>query len=99
MGVAEWGEAGHVLGSRLVSLGPEPLERCVHVDGVPQHHDVDDEAKGAELVLLPLAVALPELAAPAVEDGSGEPMASLVAVELDQDAAAVGLVVDVARAG
>ena len=53
--------------------------------------------EGAELILLPLAVALPQLAALAVEDDAGEPVASFAAVELDQDAPAVGLVVDVGQ--
>ena len=56
-----------------------------------------DEAEAAELVLLALAVALPELAALAVKDHAGEPMAAFVAVELGQDAPPVAFVVDEAE--
>jgi len=48
----------------------------------------------AELVFLPFAVALAKLAALAVEDGAGELVAAFAAVELDQDAPTVALVVD-----
>ena len=41
------------------------------------------------------AVALAQLTALAVEDGSGEGVAAFGAVELGEDAAAVGLVVEV----
>jgi hypothetical protein len=31
---------------------PQMVQGCLHVSGVPEHDDVDDEAQGAELVLL-----------------------------------------------
>jgi hypothetical protein len=60
---------------------------------------LDDEPEGAELSWssLSFAIALAELTALAVEDGSGQRVAAFGAVELDEDAAAVGLVVDVAN--
>ena len=92
-------EPGDVLGADVVALGAELVERRVHVDRVPEHDDVDHQPERAELVLLAFAVALAQLAALAVEDDAGELVAALAAVELDQDAPPVGLVVDEARAG
>ncbi len=64
------------------------------VDRVPDHGDVDYEAESAELVLLALVVSLPQFAALAMEHDAGELVPALAAVELDQDTAAIGLVVD-----
>jgi len=55
-----------------VSARPELGEGGVEVAGVPQHDGVEDEAEGAELVLLAFPVTLAELAALAVEDLAGE---------------------------
>jgi hypothetical protein len=43
------------------------VEGSIHVDRVPQDDGVDDQAKGAELILLALAVALAQFTALAVE--------------------------------
>ena len=51
--------------------------------------------KRAELVLLAFTVALAQLAALAVEDDARELVTALAAIELGEDAAAIGLVVDV----
>jgi hypothetical protein len=42
------------------------VEGSIHVDRVPQDDGVDDQAKGAELILLALAVALAQFTALAV---------------------------------
>jgi hypothetical protein len=55
----------------IESLRPELVEDGIHVDRVPQNDGVDDQAKGAELVFLALAVALAQLDALAVEDDDG----------------------------
>jgi len=73
------------------------VEGCVLVSGVPEHDGVDDEAEGAELVFLSFSVALPELPPLAVEYRAGEGVAALGAVELGQDSASVGLVVEVGK--
>ena len=42
-----------------ITLGFQRLNGRVHVDRLPQDHDVDKQFEGAELVLLTFAVALP----------------------------------------
>ena len=91
---SERGQAGDIRGDHVVTLVAQPVEGGIHVDRIPQYHEVDDDAERAELILLPLAVALAELAALAVKDDPGELVATLAAVELDQDAPAVALVID-----
>ena len=88
-------QAGHVRGVHLDALGAELSEGRVHVNRVPEHNDVDHEAERAELVLLALAVALAQLALLAVEDGTRQPVAALVPVELAEDAATEPLVAGV----
>src|SRR5437588_7443751 len=68
------------------------VERCLHVAGVPEHDDVDDEAEGAELVLLALPVALPQLTFLAVEDLACKLVAGLAVVEGREDRPAVDLI-------
>jgi hypothetical protein len=63
-------------------LGTELAEGGVGVAGVPQHNGVEDQAERAELVLLPFAVGLAELAALAVEDLAGQPVAGILDGEL-----------------
>jgi len=69
-------------------------QRGVHVDRVPEHHGVDDQAESTELVFLALSIALPQLAALAVEYGPRQHVPPFTTVELHQNAAAVGLVVE-----
>jgi len=78
-----------------VTVAAQVVEGGVLVAGVPQDDGVDDEAEGAELVLLAFAVALAQLPALAVEDGPGEGVPALGPVELSEDPSAVGLVVEV----
>jgi len=94
---AERREAPDILGENLVACCAELIEGGVHIDIVPENDEVDDDAERAELVFLPFAVALPELAPLSMEDDAGELMASLAPIELDQDAPAVLFVVDVAQ--
>jgi hypothetical protein len=95
--VAERREPRDVLGFGVMSFSPELAERGIHVDGVPEHDEVDHEPERAELVLLAFAVALAQLATLAVEDDAGELMAAITAVELGEDATTVGFVVDEAE--
>lgn len=87
-------QAGHVRGVHLDALGAELSEGRVHVDRVSEHNDVDHEAERAELVLLALAVALATCPA-CLEDGTRQPVAALVPVELAEDAATEPLVAGV----
>ncbi len=50
-------------------------ERGVHVARVPENDRVEHQAEGAELVLLALAIGLPQLAPLAVEDDAAESVA------------------------
>jgi hypothetical protein len=90
-------QPGNVVGQDLVSLGPELIERRIHVNGVPEHDEVDDESERTKLVLLSLAIALAQFAALAMEEDAGELMASFATVELDEDASAIAVVVDKAQ--
>jgi len=72
--------------------GAELAERGVGVPGVPQHDGVQDQAERAELVLLPFAVGLAQLAALAVEDLAGQPVTGFLDGELPVHGAPVGLV-------
>ena len=56
---------------------------------------VHDQAERAELVFLPLAVALPQFTALAVKGDAGELMATLAAIQLSENAAAVIRVIDI----
>ena len=91
------GEASNVLGLRLDTLAAQMGKRRVHVQGVPEHHHVDHQAQRPELVLLAFAVALADLATLAVEDRPRHAVATLSAVQLREDAPAVGLVIDVGQ--
>src|SRR3546814_20760951 len=77
-----------------MTFGAELVERGVDVDRVPEHDQIDDEPKRAELIFLPFAVTLTKLTALAVEYGAGELVTALAPVELDQDASPVGFVID-----
>ena len=96
--VTERRQTRHVLVADIESLGPELVEGSIHVDRVPQDDGVDDQAKGAELILLALAVALAQFTALAVENDAGELVTALAAVELVKYTAAVGFIVDVGPA-
>src|SRR5450755_1107741 len=90
-------QPGDVLGPGLVALSDELVQRRVHVDRVPKQDQIDHESERAELVLLTFAVALAQLAAPAVKDHPGELVTSLAAVKLSEDAPTVALVIDEAQ--
>ncbi len=80
-----------------VGACPDLLDRGADVGGVPERDRVEDEAKDAKLLLLPLVVRLADLAPLAMADGADQAVAGLVAVELGQDGSALALVVDVAE--
>ena len=57
------------------------VEGRLHIDGVPQHNHVDDDAECVELVFLAFTVTLPQFATFAVEDGAGQGMATFSPVQ------------------
>ena len=87
------------MSSGFVSL-PRRRDRREHrrsCQGVPEYHHVHDQVQRPELVFLAFAIALAGLAALAVEDHPGHTVATLSAVQLREDAPAVGLVVEVGQ--
>jgi hypothetical protein len=94
----ERGQPCQVLVQYRVALGPELADGCVEVDGGPQHHAVEHQAEGAELVLQAALVALVQLALLPVADLPGQGVAAFLQVADALDVAPVGLVgVDVAE--
>ena len=68
------------------ALGLEGVDDLLHVGGVPEGDDVEDETEGAEGFLLPLSVSAGEFAAIAVTDAPGELVPVFLTVELDENA-------------
>ncbi len=81
----------------MAFVGAEVVEGGRDVASVPEGDGVDYEPEGAELVLLTLPVGLAQLPAPAVEDFAGQRVARLATVDLGEDAAAVGLIIEVGQ--
>jgi len=75
----------------------ELRQRAFSVARVPKDDGVDDQTQRPKLVFLPLAIALPQFTALAVEDCVGEAMPPLTAVELKQDAPTIAFVVNVSQ--
>lgn len=95
VGVDEGREVGDEVGRVGGALAIAVVEKAVDVAGVPKDDDVEEQAEGAELLLLALAVATAEVSAVAEEEETGEGMSGLAAIELGGETAAEGLVVDV----
>ena len=71
--------AGHVLALEVVARrGAELGGSGVQIARVPQGHGVEDEPQTGQLVLLPLPVCLPNLAAAAVADRAGQAVAGFL---------------------
>ena len=66
-----------------------------HVDRVPEHDHVGDQAEGAQLVFLALSVRPSYFVALAVADGPAHAMAVLAAVDQYEDTPAIDRVVDI----
>ena len=90
-------QPGHVFISYVETVRPQLVQCGLHVAGVPQYDHVEHQAERTELVFLPLAVVLPQLASLAVEDGAGDAVPPLATVELSQRAPALGFVIDVGQ--
>ena len=59
------------------------VQRCIHVERIPEDHHVGDQAERPELIFLPLAVTLAQLSALPVEDAAGQTMAPFPPVGLN----------------
>jgi hypothetical protein len=88
---AERRQPGNIVGQYLVPLGPELIERRIHVNGVPEHDEVDDESERTKLVLLSLAIAQAQFSTLAMKEDAGELMASFAPIELDEDASSIAV--------
>jgi len=73
------------------------LQRSFDVARVPENDGIDDKTQRPRLVLPSFTVELAQFTALAVEDGTGKTMTAFTAVELNQDAAAIGFVVNVSQ--
>ena len=90
-------EAGDVFVADIESFCPQLGKGRIHINGVPQDDGVDDQPERAELVFLTFAVALPQFAALAMEDNAGQLVTALAPVDLGQNPAAIGCVVDLTK--
>ena len=79
------------------SFSPQLGEGRIHIDGGPQDDCVDNEAERAELVFLTFAVALPQFAPLAMENTAGQFVAAFAPIELGQNLASIGCVVDIPK--
>lgn len=64
----QWREPRHVFRANWITLLAQLCQRCIHVERVPQHDDINDKPKRPKLILLPFPIPLAELSALAVED-------------------------------
>lgn len=92
---AERRQTGNVLIPNLMTIGAKFGQSRVHVQRVPEHDDVDHEAERAELIFLAFPVSLAQFTPLAMEYDTGELVAALAAIKLNQNAATIALVVDV----
>ena len=92
--MAEGGKPGHILVPDIETVPPKLSQSGIHINRVPKHDDVDDQSQGAELVFLALAITLPQLAVLAVEGGPRQHVPRLAAIELNQNPAAISLIVE-----
>ena len=63
-----------------VALLSKFRECGIHIDGIPQHEDVDDETKSTQLVFLPFPVSLPQFSTFSVEDFASKTVASFATI-------------------
>ncbi len=77
-----------------VAFAAQLRQHRIHVQRVPKHDHVHDQAERAQLVFLPFAVALEQLAALAVENLARQAVAAFTEIQLQQRGATAGFVVD-----
>jgi hypothetical protein len=86
-----------VLITHFKTIGFQIIDSLVHVERVPEHNHIDDQAQCAELVLLPLLVLLAHFPLLSMKDRPRQSMTLFAAQQLNEDAAAVGGIVNVAE--
>jgi len=100
---AEWRQARDIFRPDIVTFGVELTESGIHVDGVPEYDEIDDQAERSELIFLSFTIALAQFAALSMKDDAGELVAAFSAIELvaafsaielDEDAASVAFIID-----
>ncbi|GHO56376.1 hypothetical protein KSB_48510 [Ktedonobacter robiniae] len=64
---AQGGQSFDILWSDLLPIAPQFVECILHVPGIPEHDDIDDQAQRTQLIFLPLTIPLTQLAALAVK--------------------------------
>src|SRR5208282_1888743 len=75
----------------------ELFQDCLHVNCIPEHDHIDDESECAELVFLPFAIALPQLAPFTAENDARNTVPTFTPIELCKGASAHVFVVDEAQ--
>jgi hypothetical protein len=85
----------HILSSSFLPVIPQFIQNILHIPGVPQNDHIDDQPKRAQLILLPLAIALTKLTTLPVKYMTGQAMPVLSTVELRLNASAILFVVNI----
>src|SRR6266487_2540087 len=78
--ITQRGEAFHILCCDLHSSSSHLLQRSMHVQGIPEHHGVDDQPQGSKLLFLSLAIPLAHLSLLSEIGGSCQAMAAFAFV-------------------
>ena len=90
-------EVGDICIVAACALSRDLAKGFLHVDGVPIGDGVQGEAKGSELLFLPLTKRASDFATLAVMDPPPETVAQFLAIELDENAPTEGGIVDIAQ--
>src|SRR5436305_14853729 len=69
------------------------VERILHIPGIPEHDHIHDQAQHTQLILLPLAIALTQLASLAMKHMAGDTVPSLATIQLRLNASTIVFVV------
>jgi hypothetical protein len=84
--VSERREPGDVFGCHGLSPSPKGLKCRIHVDGIPEHDDVEHQSRRTKLILLTFAIPLPQFTSASVESGPPKTLPPFVEIQLRQDA-------------
>lgn len=87
-------QSGDVLRVDVEALLAQPCKRFLHADGVPVRDGIECQAERSQPLFLPLPQGVRTFAPVAMADPSGELVAKLLPVELDENAAPEVRVVD-----
>src|SRR5712691_6326658 len=56
--IAQWREAFNILWYDLHTSSSHLLQRSIHVQRIPEHHGIDDQPQGSQLLFLPFTIPL-----------------------------------------